>query len=258
MSDLWGLWGLHTAGSGDESDHEDYRDSHQAPGPESGAPMHDVTQGIYPPGFYEEPFRYYGSDESTGDRDSWYTIHKVRGKPDAKVRIHRALPLEHTSRERGIGLKAPLNPGDWVTPSFDYAHEHGMSRFEGNTPWTVVTTTVPASQLHTSGDSLAEWGYNGPATHGYERETAAGKRKYRQQQVRKQQIRAETTKDFHHCGFCGSPSGEPCERGCWGKKKYPGERDVRGDTPGQPGVSGGGEIDYSPAALRDIRLSHTT
>lgn len=241
---------LHTAAD------EDYRDSHQAPGPEDGAPMHDVTQGIYPASFYDEPFRYWGTDESTGDRDSWGTIHKVRGNPDARVKVHRALPLDVAKRERGIGLAAPLNTGDWVTPSYNYAHEHGMSRLEGNTPWTVVTSTVPASQLHTNGDSLAEWGYNGPPTQGYEGANAAGKRKYRQQQVRKQQINAETTKDFHHCGFCGSPSGEPCERGCWGKKKYPGERDVRGDLPGQPGVSGGGEIDYDPGALRDIRLSH--
>lgn len=241
---------LHTAAD------EDYRDSHQAPGPEDGAPMHDVTQGIYPASFYDEPFRYWGTDESTGDRDSWGTIHKVRGNPDARVKVHRALPLDVAKRERGIGLAAPLNTGDWVTPSYNYAHEHGMSRLEGNTPWTVVTSTVPASQLHTDGNSLAEWGYNGPPTQGYEGANAAGKRKYRQQQVRKQQINAETTKDFHHCGFCGSPSGEPCERGCWGKKKYPGERDVRGDLPGQPGVSGGGEIDYDPGALRDIRLSH--
>lgn len=248
----WGLWGLHTAAD------EDYRDSHQAPGPEDGAPMHDVTQGIYPASFYDDPFHYWGSDEGIGDRASWGTVHRVRGNPDARVKVHRALPLDVARRERGIGLAAPLNTGDWVTPSYNYAHEHGMSRLEGNIPWTVVTSTVPASQLHTNGDSLAEWGYNGPPTQGYEGSDAAGKRKYRQQQVRKQQINAETAKDFHHCGFCGSPSGEPCERGCWGKKKYPGERDVRGDTPSQPGVSGGGEIDYDPGALRDIRLSNRT
>ena len=126
----------------------------------------------------------------------------MRGKPESKVTVYRAVPFEKTRDEQIAGLERdmadymrrkkipasysgegnyydwasaerqrlqslpdgadkkpyPINAGDWVTTSKDYAKEHGLGALGGN--FKIVKKTVPAGQLYTSGDSILEFGYD--------------------------------------------------------------------------------------------------
>lgn len=136
----------------------DYRMEHSAPGPDD-APMHDITgNGIYPADVYDNP-HYYGLGQS-GDDDydeatyeSWHHIRRVRGNPEKKVRIYRALPADYAHEG--------FHTGDWVSPSKTYARMHARETDPKN-DWPVISTMVPAKHLHTDGNDFNEWGYNGP------------------------------------------------------------------------------------------------
>jgi 8-oxo-dGTP pyrophosphatase MutT (NUDIX family) len=129
-----------------EGEEQDYRMQHQAPDSDYGAPLHDVEKVM--PDFYKHP-HYYNFGE-----EDWHTsvnkVQKARGNPDHPVRIYRALPTERADHG--------FNPGDWVTTSEHYAHQHGA----GENNWSVMTSIVPAKHLHTEGNSIHEWAYNGP------------------------------------------------------------------------------------------------
>ena len=71
----------------------------------------------------------------------------ARDHQDALLRIYRALPGEYDQ----------INTGDWVTLSRDYAEQHAAG--EG---WPVIYADVPAHQVFTDGNDLAEFGYTGP------------------------------------------------------------------------------------------------
>lgn len=134
-----------------------YRMSHGAPGPD-GAPLHDLTaNSVFPPDVYET-LRYYQfhAGDARGraqEAEAERILRAVRGRPDMPVTIYRSLP-------RGL---TTINPGDWVTIVRDYAVMHGMHADDETQDWPVVAATVPAGTVHTNGDSLQEWGYNGPA-----------------------------------------------------------------------------------------------
>jgi len=159
------------------ADDDDYRGQHQGPSAEYGAPMHDITgNGVYPDDVYSSPMDWYASPHETGASESWSKMLRAKDKPDHKVTVYRALPLKHTTPVRyptdedgpGFTLRhAPINTGDWVTTSHDYAVDHGHNALH-NEPWAIVQTKVPAQHLHTDGNSINEWAYNGPATHGQE------------------------------------------------------------------------------------------
>lgn len=185
---------------------EDYRGLHTAPDKGSGAPLYDVT-GVYPDDIYTDPNagRYYG-DNSGDIHDNWAinVIRLVRNKPNARVRIYRAVPkiisnqdkinqyqnekkyilkygkvprdvetklnssayYDKISKELEILLKDPsvaeekkvtINPGDWVTISHRYASLHGESTLLNK--YRILTKTVPAKHLFTTGDTLFEFGY---------------------------------------------------------------------------------------------------
>lgn len=129
---------------------EDYRGWHRAPSPDFGAPMHNVSDGIYPEDFYGPKGRqWYGSGQPRMDVGTHSLISSIRHKPDALVHVYRAVPSS---------VKNPtINPGDWVTPTRDYAVQHGLSNLEGD--YKLVTKKVPAKHLWTNGDSMHEWGY---------------------------------------------------------------------------------------------------
>lgn len=134
-----------------------YRISHGAPGPD-GAPLHDLTaNSVFPPDVYET-LRYYQfhAGDARGraqEAEAERILRAARGRPDMPVTIYRSLP-------RGL---TKINPGDWVTIVRDYAVMHGMHADDETQDWPVVAATVPAGTVHTNGDSLQEWGYNGPA-----------------------------------------------------------------------------------------------
>lgn len=74
-----------------ESTNDSYKGEHEAPDPESGAPMHDVTaNGIFPSDFYSG---IGATHYCEGDHSTHSMISSVRGKPKAKVKVYRAVPL---------------------------------------------------------------------------------------------------------------------------------------------------------------------
>ena len=185
---------------------DDYRGEHKAPDEESGAPFHEVTKDIYPPDFYklnyDTALQYYGSGDTQSDSESLAAIRAAQGKPNARVKVYRAVPKfaetidPAVAAERKAEFKkylklyslntwsedfkqkmeqarsalpqeiTSINAGDWVTPSKTYAVDHGESALNGE--YKILSKTVPASHLHTEGNSLSEFGYNPPKAAGAE------------------------------------------------------------------------------------------
>ena len=74
------------------TDSYDYRGEHQAPGPEDGAPLHDLTK-VYPDDVYgPNGFQYYGETGDPSDRTNFSLVQSMRGKPNASVTMYRAVP----------------------------------------------------------------------------------------------------------------------------------------------------------------------
>lgn len=135
----------------------DYQMAHRPQGIEGGAPLHDLTGGgeIYPADVYSaQGAQYYGTGYKALDVQAHAMIQKFRGKPDAPVTIYRAIPKDATQTN--------INAGDWVTPIREYAVQHGQSNL--NSDYKILSKTVRAKEIFTSGDSWMEWGYSPSAT----------------------------------------------------------------------------------------------
>lgn len=81
---------------------EEYQGLHTSPGPDSGSPLHDLTN-TYPDDIYgPHGARYYGhfGNEHPIDRETISIIRQYRNRPDAKVSIFRAVPKIKTKDER--------------------------------------------------------------------------------------------------------------------------------------------------------------
>jgi len=138
-------------------DDDDYRMQHRPPGrdDETAMPLHDLTRNM-PADVYTHP-HYYSDMSDPSVQDAHAVINRVRGKPQAKVKIYRSLPAEHAHQG--------FRPGDWVTTSKQYARDHGKQYSDSSKDdWPVISTTVRADDLHTHADDLREWGYNGSET----------------------------------------------------------------------------------------------
>jgi GNAT superfamily N-acetyltransferase len=136
-------------------DEEDtsYRMQHRPPDDDYGAPLHDLSGGgLIPEDVYTHP-HYYGDMSDSSVRDAHHVIQRMRGKPEGKVKIYRAVPAEYSNQG--------FRPGDWVTTSKDYAVLHGKHHEDPKNDWPVISTTVRAKELHTAGDDFREYGYNG-------------------------------------------------------------------------------------------------
>lgn len=72
---------------------DDYRGSHTAPDKTNGAPLHDLTK-VYPDDIYSlKAARYYGDmGGDANDIESIRCMHFFKNKPNAKVKIYRAVP----------------------------------------------------------------------------------------------------------------------------------------------------------------------
>jgi hypothetical protein len=129
----------------------DYSGEHKAPQRDSGAPL-DNLKGIYPDDVYgPNAARYYGhaSGDAT-DKAAARIIQATKGKPDAPVKVFRAIPKGIQSNE--------INPGDWITTIKSYAVQHGEGALGGD--YKIIEKTVPAGDLYTNGDSIFEFGYD--------------------------------------------------------------------------------------------------
>jgi hypothetical protein len=129
-----------------------YRGSHKAPGPDFGAPLHDLTGGgqMYPADVYSaKAVQYYGTGYAKADKEAFALAQSVRGKPDAEVTIYRAVPKNETIKD--------INAGDWVTLSKEYAKTHGESALRND--YKILSQKVKAKDLWTNADSIHEFGY---------------------------------------------------------------------------------------------------
>jgi len=129
-----------------------YRGSHKAPGPDFGAPLHDLTGGgqMYPADVYSaKATQYYGTGYPQADREAFSLANKVRGNPNAEVTMYRAVPKDESI--------SGINLGDWVTLSKDYAKIHGESVLDNN--YKILSQKVKAKDLWTNADSIHEFGY---------------------------------------------------------------------------------------------------
>jgi hypothetical protein len=129
-----------------------YRGSHTAPGPDFGAPLHDLTGGgqMYPADVYSaKAAQYYGTGFPKADREAFALAQRVRGNPDAEITMYRAVPKD----EKITGI----NAGDWVTLSKDYAKTHGESALKND--YKILSQKVKAKDLWTNADSIHEFGY---------------------------------------------------------------------------------------------------
>ena len=79
-----------------------YRGSHTAPGPDFGAPLHDLTGGgqMYPSDVYAaSASRIYGGGMPY-DRKAFDIAQSYKDKPNATVTIYRAVPKEMSNSEK--------------------------------------------------------------------------------------------------------------------------------------------------------------
>lgn len=129
----------------------DYSGEHRAPRRDSGAPM-DNLKDVYPDDVYgPNAARYYGHESgSQTDKAAVRIIQATKGKPDALVKVFRAIP-------KSIQLNE-INPGDWITTIKSYAVQHGEGPLGGD--YKILEKTVPAGDLYTDGNSIFEFGYD--------------------------------------------------------------------------------------------------
>jgi len=128
----------------------DYQGAHTPAGPGSGAPAFDLTD-IYPDDVYSSnAVLYYGTGDEQLDRAAFNAVLGLRDNPKASVKIYRAVPKDSPQKK--------INGGDWVTTVRAYAKEHGEGTLRGE--YRIISKTVKARDIYTSGDSMAEWGYH--------------------------------------------------------------------------------------------------
>ena len=129
----------------------DRNGAHSPSGPEDGAPIWDATaNGIYPDDIYTQAaLRYYGTGDDAMDREAHSLIQSFRGNPNRTLKVYRALEKDGPKK---------IQPGEWVTTVRAYAKEHGMNALNGD--YKIISETVHARDIFTSGDSWAEWGYH--------------------------------------------------------------------------------------------------
>lgn len=77
----------------------DYKGEHQAPNKED-SPMYDVTNAFGGEDMYtHDALRYFGTN-SPYDSYSIYVIQSARNKPNARIKIYRAVPKVITTQEK--------------------------------------------------------------------------------------------------------------------------------------------------------------
>jgi hypothetical protein len=137
--------------TGGEYTSTDYQMSHRPPDPEDGAPAHDLTGGgaIYPDNVYDKDgARIYGGGDIEMGQRVQNVLRSIRGNPNAKVQIYRAVP-------KGVNR---VNAGDWVSVDLGYAEQHGRSNLNNN--YDILSNTVNADEIYNDGNSLYEWSYH--------------------------------------------------------------------------------------------------
>ena len=123
----------------------DYQGMHVPPGPDTGAPLWDLTSNeVFPADVYSSKGpQYYGTGDPKLDREAHALMLRLRNDPNALVKVYRAIPAD--------AKQGSIQQGDWVTPIRRYAEAHGEGRLQGNAR--IVSKDVHARDLFTNGDS---------------------------------------------------------------------------------------------------------
>lgn len=94
--------------TGFTNDPSKYQGLHSPPGPDSGAPLHDLTGGgaIYPDDVYSRnQVQYYGTGDPI-DYKTFSIINEMKGNPNKTVTMYRAVPITRSNAEKIAELEA--------------------------------------------------------------------------------------------------------------------------------------------------------
>lgn len=131
---------------------DDYRGVHTAPIKDGNNTLDNATD-MYGDDIYDSSvsWRYYGhgGDAVSIDKESARIIAGFKDKPNAKVKIYRAVPK---------GVKE-IHTGDWITINKNYAKDHGERHLD-EAGFDIIEKTVKAKDIATDGNSIHEWGYS--------------------------------------------------------------------------------------------------
>jgi len=140
-----------------------YQGSHR-PGDDGPSADDLLSIDFAPKDVYESPQHYIGStpdDYNEFDPDTpkgavynetlefMQKIRNLRGNPNEEISIYRSSPVKQ------------LNKGDWVTPSYSYAKQHGFHPTDDSLDMPVHEYKVKLKDIKWDGNSLEEWGYFG-------------------------------------------------------------------------------------------------
>ncbi len=126
-----------------------YRMAHRAPDGTYDEGSIDKMDTVYPKDIYSaNGARYYGQDDFES-RKIIQLFRSLRGKPEAELTIYRAVPK---------GVSEVINPGDWVTPSKQYAELH--ANYFDETGAVILEKKVKAKEVYSEGNSIFEFGWN--------------------------------------------------------------------------------------------------
>lgn len=100
---------------------------------------------------------------------------------DALSAVRRAMEQRRSLVEKGKNNKIPaiamyravprdikegdFRGGDWVTPSMEYAREHGESSLDGK--FRIISHRVSIKDVYWNGDDICEWGYDDGVNYAY-------------------------------------------------------------------------------------------
>ena len=105
-----------------------------------------MNSDLVPADYWTHPQYYLYSPE---EWDAYYAVtHAIRNKKP--LTVYRAVPDDVK--------ETVLRNGDWVTPSRDYAIQHGQSSLDGK--YRIISAKVGLNRLWWDGNSIAELGYD--------------------------------------------------------------------------------------------------
>lgn len=137
----------------------EYRMAHRAPDSQSGVSLVNADRAYGGDGSIYSPAAamYYGEGRSY-DSKAIRAFTQAHFNPNSSITVYRAVPKNVQDTK--------LRNGDWVSPTREYAEEHGERTFDDE--YRIVSEKVPAKHLYVNGDSIHEFGYdNGRSTEVY-------------------------------------------------------------------------------------------
>ena len=127
---------------------ESRKNIHRPPDASSGSRLDNLTPSYGDDIYSRHALEYFGSGEDMIDKKALAIINRVKSKPDAMVKIYRAVGKDDV---------AEIGSGDWVAITKEYAREHGQGPL-GN-KYKIIEKDVPAKDIYGNADSLQEYGY---------------------------------------------------------------------------------------------------